>query len=738
MANSPALHSPHSSPRGARTRQLDTALIEALLLDVTAALRQRTLVSCLDWSAANAHQIARLLDGASCAGRAPTWLLQLALTAGHPLSEEHLEDLSPEARALSLLNERADACLPVALEKQLAGRCRTCALEAPIVAALVGKLTQGAHRDLACRLALAIWSERPDAIKPVKHELEAFVAMMPPATLRVTGFSTTDTLAGALRRACSVSGLNARIEMAPHGAVQVELMDSRAHCDALILLLDPQSQLEVDWRLSAAERLDSYQERVDALCSAIDVYCRRSSTPLLVNTLPAAIGPHVGHFDAVDPAGAAYMTRQMNERLARLASTLPALQLIDADYAMRGLAPDARHDQRLWLYGRIAYSEPAVRKLAMAFAQAMSARARGPAKVLALDFDDTLWGGVFGDDGVSRLACGDDPPGNAFRAFQHECLRLKAQGILLVGLSKNNEDVLEVFGSHTSMVLRKDDFVATAINWAPKGENIRRLSRELDLGLDSFVFLDDNPHEREAMRILCPEVFVPELPADPAARATWLRQLGATWALRPTEEDQRRTDMYRAVRDAKALQANSGTYEDYLLALRQTLTVETLTERTLARAAQLHQRTNQYNLTTRRFGEAELAGQMATKGSAVVLLGSAKDRLGDHGIIAASVIAIDGSAARIDSFLMSCRVIARSVETAFLGSIIKYLLERGVERIEGEYKPTPKNDVVRDFYCKNGFLLQARDSDGTERWLWTVSESTIPVTPYVTVTWSTP
>src|SRR4029078_10700681 len=174
------------------------------------------------------------------------------------------------------------------------------------------------------------------------------------------------------------------------------------------------------------------------------------------------------------------------------------------------------------------------------FARACKARQRGPVKVVAVDFDNTLWGGVFGDDGIDKLACGDDFPGNAFKAFQRDCLRLKAQGLLLVGLSKNNPDAIDVFVKHPGMALKAEDFAATPINWEPKPDNIRRLARELNLGLDSFLFLDDSPHEREAMRRMCPEVFVPEMPADPALRPGWLRALRCTWPVRITSEDARR------------------------------------------------------------------------------------------------------------------------------------------------------------------------------------------------------
>ena len=713
---------------------LSARLIAQVLSDIPAALRQRPLMLALDWSAATADQVDTLVSAASRAGRPPDWLLRTLLIAGHSVPQSTVTQLPAEAQALAILN--AGQALPRPLVAQLASLSASGPLDPSLTCTLVEKLAQGADRDLACRLALAVWPEQPRALKPIKQAFETFTASMPCISLRIAGYSTTDTLANAMKPACAAAGLNAHVHVAPYGTALVELMDPREHCDAFMVMLDSHSLLEIDWRLPARERVQKARERISSICDAMSAFAQRSGKLLLVNTLPAPPVPFAGHFDGVDDAGAAKLTRDMNEMLARTAAKSAAMQVIDADCAMARLAPEARHDRRLWFYGRLAYSDTAIRMLALAFARAVAARQRGPAKVLALDFDNTLWGGVYGDDGLAHLICGEDPPGNAFRAFQHECLRLKTQGMLLVGLSKNNEDVLSVFETHQGMALRKEDFVATAINWEPKPGNMRRLAKELNLGLDSFVFLDDNPHEREAMRGLCPDVIVPELPEDPALRPAWLQQLVATWALRPTDEDARRTEMYRAHRDAEALKASAGTYEDYLLALQQTLCVELVTERTLARAAQLHMRTNQFNLTNRRFSEADLDSQCRDPQKALIAIASAKDRLGDHGIVAACAVSIDADTASIRSFVMSCRVIARTIETAFLGAIVSHLQSRGIVRIEGEYRPSAKNAVVKDFYRQNGFVPHSGDAGDAETWVWTAGTSAVPSTPYVNAIWS--
>jgi HAD superfamily phosphatase (TIGR01681 family) len=214
----------------------------------------------------------------------------------------------------------------------------------------------------------------------------------------------------------------------------------------------------------------------------------------------------------------------INRRLLEAAERHGNIVVVDADHALVDIPPSRRRDPKLWSYGRVAYSVDATRALARAFAEAWALSTRGPAKVLALDLDNTLWGGTYGEDGLERLTCGEDFPGNVFQAFQQECVRLKHQGLLLVALSKNNADAITVFERHAGMVLKRSDFAASAIDWQPKPENIRKLASELNLGLDSFVFIDDSPHEREAMRRLAPEVIVPcPDPAQPG----WLRRLHA-------------------------------------------------------------------------------------------------------------------------------------------------------------------------------------------------------------------
>lgn len=729
-AREPATIEPVNN-RGAST--LDR-LLDVLIDDGEVLTRHHALLTAIDWRQVGRPRIDRLLSKLTQSGKPlPPWLVRQLALAGYAFSEEAVLHVATELRTLSLLNGCVPGQpLPPTLRHAASDTASAPTSEAAVAAALAKRLVDLGETSIACKIALGQWPHSSDALRAVRKPLREAIASLPALRVRLIGFSTTHRLAETLVTAFATVGCKAEVAEADFGAAIAEMHAGADCADAAILLIDPESYFGGDWRedlIRHGERLD---QKLVALAQAIGAFASRSGTPLLLNTLPSPTAPALGFLDRSHGAGSAYMVDHVNRMLAEIAAATPSVHIIDTDVALAHVAPAARCDAKLWYYGRIAFSDAATSGLAQAFAQAWLSRQRGPVKVIALDFDNTLWGGVYGDDGIEKLACGHDFPGNAFLAFQRECLRLKAQGMLLAVLSKNNGDVIEVLDRHPGMALRRDDFTIAAIDWEPKPDNIRRLAHELSLGLDSFVFLDDSPHERSAMRLMCPEVIVPEMPADAAERPAWLRALACTWPVRITGEDAQRAGMYAAGRKARELRETAASYEDYLTELDQRLVVEPLSRATMARVAQLHQRTNQFNLTTRRFTEADLVSLMVCPDSACLLLGRASDKFGDHGIVVAAVTTISGGTARIDSFLMSCRVIGRRIETAFLGALIGELMRRGAERIEAAYLPTTKNGIVRDLYAAHGFIRVDDRGEGNH-YEWRKGESAQPGSPFVTV-----
>ncbi|KAB2917425.1 MAG: HAD-IIIC family phosphatase [Hyphomicrobiaceae bacterium] len=719
---------PIASPRGGLS--IDQ-IVDAAIDDAPSALRRRLVLQTVDWSGIPAPRVAGMIANLTRQGLAlPRWLAGALLVAGHVLPAELVQ--TPDHRVLNQLNRYAadkEGAISAADIDPLAAREN---IEPDIVRAIVTRLrAMGASAD-ACRLALAHWRDVPQAMRPIRPDLAAYLAALPPLKISVAGFSTTDPLAADLSSAFGAHGRNALVTQSDFGGAITALLQPDPGAEAHVVLMDLDGFAATDWRIPVSQIGDLMRERADILSNALDAFAARTSAPLLINCLPAPSAPTAGLLDRRYIAGRRQAVELVNGRLLEAADRHGNILVMDADQAL-GDIPAARHsDPKLWYYGRVAYSADATRALACAFAEAWSLAMRGPAKVLALDLDNTLWGGTYGEDGLEGLACGEDFPGNAFRAFQQECLRLKQQGLLLVALSKNNADAVTVFERHPGMALKASDFAASAINWQPKPENIRRIAGELNLGLDSFVFIDDSPHEREAMRRLVPEVVVPELPEDPASRPLWLRGLKCTWPVRLTEEDARRSEMYAAERQARALKSSAATREDYLAGLEQRLIVETVNADTLGRVAQMHQRTNQFNLTTLRLTEAEIGAYVRDPKHGFAFLGRVADKFGDHGIVVAATISVEGSQAQIDTFLMSCRVIGREVERAFLGTLLTFLAKRGIERVVGRFAATAKNGLVRDFYAANGFARV----DGTEEessWAFDLRVQTPPRAEFVSV-----
>ena len=365
------------------------------------------------------------------------------------------------------------------------------------------------------------------------------------------------------------------------------------------------------------------------------------------------------------------------------------------------------YDMRNYYWTKQPFGEDGLRLLAEHLWAGVRALSTGPKKVIVLDLDNTLWGGVVGETGALGVALGDSPDGEAFRAFQRHLKGLAERGVVLAIASKNNPaDALEVFEKNPDMVLRLDDFAAYEINWEPKGTSIPRLAQMLNLGLDSFVFFDDNPAEREQVRQALPEVEVVDVPEDPAEYARAL-QAGLDFeTVGLTAEDRQRTGQYVVERKRRELEASTGSLDGYLLSLEMEGEVRPINEADLPRVVQLLAKTNQFNLTTRRHSREAVDELLARHGAVGVTL-RLRDRFGDHGLVAVMIVVPDAEGpldqARIDTWLMSCRVIGRTAEHFLLGAVLEECRALGYRRLIGEYIPTKKNALVASFYHDLGF-----------------------------------
>ena len=368
----------------------------------------------------------------------------------------------------------------------------------------------------------------------------------------------------------------------------------------------------------------------------------------------------------------------------------------------------AARDERAWFESKQPCSPALLVELAREVAHLIASFKRAPKKVLVLDLDNTLWGGVVADDGLEGIELGDTSPrGEAFKAFQKYIASLKQRGVLLAVCSKNDLDkAKEPFEKHPEMVLRLDDFVSFKANWEPKSENIRAMAPELNLGLDSFVFVDDNPAEIEIVRQFAPEVTTILLGSDPA---DYVAQLADCRLFEPrsiTSEDAERTSQYRSDAQRQALAATVTDMASYLESLQMEAVISEFAAVDVPRLSQLINKSNQFNLTTQRRSEAEVLAVMNDKkfiGFSVRL----KDRFGDHGLISIVIGEKYGGTMKIDTWLMSCRVLKRGVEEEVLNELVRLAKFQNCARLEGVFLPTPKNEMVRDFYGRMGFTLTA-------------------------------
>jgi len=335
--------------------------------------------------------------------------------------------------------------------------------------------------------------------------------------------------------------------------------------------------------------------------------------------------------------------------------------------------------------------------------------------VLAVDLDNTVWGGVIGEDGINGIRLDGEYPGIAFVNLQRAILDLYHRGILLAICSKNNAaDALEVLEKHPGMLLRPGHFAAMRINWNDKAENLRAIADELNVGLDAIAFLDDNPAESAWVRSQESDVTVIDLPEDPMDYARTLREAAVFERLTVSAEDRERNRYYSEQRQREHLKREGASLEDFYRSLSTTVEIAPVTAATMPRVAQLTQKTNQFNMTTKRYSEQEIAAMAAKPGCSVYSVG-VRDRFGDNGITGVAIIREISAAHEIDTFLLSCRVIGRTVETAVLAYLAQKARESGAVKLAGDFVPTKKNTPAREVYRAHGFRCVSESETGS-RW----------------------
>lgn len=447
--------------------------------------------------------------------------------------------------------------------------------------------------------------------------------------------------------------------------------------------------------VAVAKTVQNYAERLQFVWSQVP-----ANKPLFVFTLKKLFAFKTETIDNSLETSVA----DFNKFVYNFAKEKPNVKVIDfADFCDRYSSAELV-DWKFYFMSQAAVNPKLAAAFRKWFAVQTASFSKPAKKCLVLDLDNTLWGGVLGEDGAEHLKIGGDYPGKAFHFFQEQILELQKRGIILAICSKNNEsDVWEFIVNSRDQVLRKEHFAAWRINWQDKAANIRELAQELNIGLDSMVFLDDSPTERELVKSLAPEVSVPEIPAAPYELPVFFENLKNQYfkIYEAREEDREKTRQYKANAERHQLQAQFSNIDDFIKSLEIQTEIRVNDCSDFARIAQMSQKTNQFNLTGLRYTELEVKDAFDRGGMVFSL--SVKDKFGDSGMTGAAIVTVAGGEASIENLFLSCRILGRKIENTFMKTILEKLQAAGVKNVRASYVKTLKNASVADFYESIGF-----------------------------------
>ena len=535
--------------------------------------------------------------------------------------------------------------------------------------------------------------------------------------IAVLGAITIDYLRRAIACAVAQEGVFPILYQAPYGSYVQEVLDpnSPLHGFAPELVVFATHWRDMVTPLPIGTSAEDVETVLDAkanLFRGLWNQCVGKGAKVIQHLLVPPSQRYCGVAERLAPAAPANQIRRLNEKLLQAGRGL--VHWIDMESLANETGTRRFSAARFYYSAKLDFDPrwlPDYLPVFRAAWRAANARAK---KVLVLDLDNTLWGGVIGDDGVDGIALGSaSAAGEAFAEWQRYLKDLSDRGVILAVCSKNAPETAATGFTHASAVLQREDFAAFECSWNDKVGGLKRIARDLNLGIDSFVFVDDNPAECELVRQELPDVAVVHLGTDPAQfidifdAGHWLDMQAYT------TEDLGRAAAYTARAAALAEQAEATDIGSYLAGLAMKGRLYVPDEADIARLAQLEQKTNQFNVTTRRYSEASIRGFLG-RDDAIVLAFRLADRFGDHGLVSTLIAFHEGDTLRIDSWLMSCRVFSRSAEQYILRGLRQMAQQRGAKRLRGEYRPTPKNDVVADVYTRMGFVAV----DGT----WFVRE----------------
>ena len=528
---------------------------------------------------------------------------------------------------------------------------------------------------------------------------------------------TIDILIPYLKLLCYEEALAPDILMGDYDNVLQEVLDQASPIYAfnpnlivVVLKLETLSDKLVNG--FCALRTDDINEELDRITGLIEAILTgirsRCDATILIHNFEVPVYPAFGVLDCQDGLRQVNIIRRLNNEIVAMANKHESAYVVDVDLVQSMVGYKNFRDQRYWHIGKAPYTRHALKAIAKEYIKFIRALKGRNKKCLVLDCDNTLWGGIIGEDGINNIKISTTYPGSMFQEFQKAIMNLYNRGIMLGICSKNNQaDVLEVLENHPDMILRKDHFISIHINWQDKVTNLQKIASELNIGLDSIVFVDDNEFETNLVEKMLPQVTTILLPKDSSIYNDLLNSCGLFDTLAFSEEDSKRSRMYKAEVKRKDTRLNFSTQslDGYFNYLEMKIIIKNADDFSITRIAQLTQRTNQFNLTTKRYQEAEIK-QLVDSNYADIRYLRLEDRFGDSGIVGVAILKYIEDKCLIDTFLLSCRVIGRGIEDVLLRDCLCTARQKEYLKVVGFYIATKRNSQVANFFKNRGFKSQ--------------------------------
>jgi FkbH-like protein len=559
--------------------------------------------------------------------------------------------------------------------------------------------------------------------------------------LALAGYSSLQYVEPFLTAAALADGLVPRVALGGYNQLIQDLSQPESGIGAAADLLWIWSRIEdllphefvsAPARMASPEGLNAIDAALDLVGRLLRRYREGSTAVILVNDFVPARRSPFGIAEGRLPLGFSAVYQRANDRLREILQSVDSAYVFDFSHQLLQVGLERAVDPRLQLMADCLYRPEFLFRVSQGLRPYLRALRGIARKVLVLDLDNTLWGGVVGEAGAEGIAIGSDPVGKAHAQFQAAVLELYDRGVILALNSKNNpEDVKEVFEKRGDMLLRPEHFASMLINWQDKASNCRKIAEEINVGLDSLVFWDDNPAEREAMRQFLPEICTVEPPRDISGWAEMLRNLDLFDTLTLSAEDAQRGKMYAEDRQRRVARETTFDLVSFLQSLQLKVTCAPASRENMARISSLLSRTNQFNLTTRRHSE-EVIRRWSADPAYSIMSFSAEDRFGSYGIVGVAILVRQHDAAFLDSFLLSCRAMGKGIEEVMLAMAGRQAESWGVHRLRASFVPTKKNAPARAFLPNHGFS-ETGTREGVIEYVFDLLHGSLPEAKHVQV-----